>query len=133
MSTPNTTLVGILLGERRSLTKTFQQVQVSFAFVFQTSFTVLEMTEMLYRQNASFNYYMFHGGTNFGFWNGAEYAGGLITSYDYWAPLQEPGTVSEKYTTIRNYISTIRNWPNTPQAVPAAPYVSVLSITIYRF
>ncbi|KAK6044091.1 beta-galactosidase domain protein, partial [Cooperia oncophora] len=39
--------------------------------------TVLEITEKLYNLNASFNYYMFHGGTNFGFWNGAEYAAGV--------------------------------------------------------
>ncbi|VDO59510.1 unnamed protein product [Haemonchus placei] len=38
---------------------------------------ILELTEKLYNMNASFNYYMFHGGTNFGFWNGAEYAAGL--------------------------------------------------------
>ena len=40
--------------------------------------------------NASVNFYMFHGGTNFGFYNGANYHEKYeptITSYDYDAPL----------------------------------------------
>lgn len=29
----------------------------------------------MYSLGASFNFYLIHGGTNFGFWNGAEYSG----------------------------------------------------------
>jgi hypothetical protein len=49
---------------------------------------------------AQFNYYMFHGGTNFGFW-GSRLAGSdclyQTTSYDYDAPIAEGGALTEKY------------------------------------
>ncbi len=56
---------------------------------------------------ASFNFYMFHGGTNFGFTNGAnyyEYYKPTITSYDYNAPLSEAGDRTETYYQLRNII-----------------------------
>ncbi len=56
---------------------------------------------------ASFNFYMFHGGTNFGFCNGANYAEKFdptITSYDYNAPLNEAGDRTETYYRIRETI-----------------------------
>ena len=40
----------------------------------------------------SFNLYMFHGGTSFGYMNGANYAKAYqpdVTSYDYDAPLEK--------------------------------------------
>lgn len=57
--------------------------------------------------NASFNLYMFHGGTNFGFTNGANYGDQFeptVTSYDYNAPLSEAGDRTEAYYLIRNTI-----------------------------
>ena len=49
---------------------------------------------------AQFNYYMWHGGTNFGFW-GSRLVGGedwyQTTSYDYDAPLAEGGGLTPKY------------------------------------
>ena len=56
---------------------------------------------------ASFNFYMFHGGTNFGFNNGANYGGKYeptVTSYDYNAPLNEAGDRTETYYQIRETI-----------------------------
>lgn len=50
---------------------------------------VKELKEFL-SQGASFNMYMFHGGTNFGFTAGANHQKGYeptVTSYDYCAPL----------------------------------------------
>ncbi|RTK33488.1 beta-galactosidase, partial [Enterococcus faecalis] len=48
----------------------------------------------------SLNLYMFHGGTNFGFYNGCSARGTIdlpqITSYDYDAPLDEQGNPTEK-------------------------------------
>ena len=45
--------------------------------------------------NGSFSLYMAHGGTNFGFWSGAEGGGAgyqpILTSYDYNAPIGEAG------------------------------------------
>ncbi len=54
--------------------------------------------------DASFNLYMFHGGTNFGFMNGANYHKAYqptVTSYDYSAPLSEAGDRTETYYRIR--------------------------------
>ena len=57
---------------------------------------------------ASFNFYMFHGGTNFAFTNGANHTGEIyqptITSYDYNAPLSEAGDRTETYYRLREII-----------------------------
>lgn len=65
-------------------------------------------TDSLFRCNASFNYYMFHGGTNFGFWNGANHTGKeyqpTITSYDYCSPLSESGDMTPNYFAVKEVI-----------------------------
>ena len=56
----------------------------------------------------SVNLYMFHGGTNFGFMNGANYYEKLmpdVTSYDYDAPLSEDGRPTAKYEAFQKVIS----------------------------
>ena len=58
-------------------------------------------------QDGNVNIYMFEGGTNFGFMNGANYSGGLkpdVTSYDYDALLTEDGQITEKYRRFREVI-----------------------------
>ncbi len=53
------------------------------------------------------NIYMFHGGSNFGFYNGANYSGKLqptVTSYDYDAFLTESGDPTAKAYALREYI-----------------------------
>lgn len=62
-----------------------------------------EMLEL----GGSVNFYMYHGGTNFGFINGANHEDGYqptITSYDYDAPLSECGDMTEKYYKVKNVI-----------------------------
>ncbi|MFG2978173.1 beta-galactosidase family protein [Streptomyces sp. NPDC048331] len=57
---------------------------------------------------ASVNFYMFHGGTNFGFMNGANDKHTYrptVTSYDYDAPLDEAGDPTEKYAAFREVIA----------------------------
>lgn len=57
------------------------------------------------------NIYMFHGGTNFGFMNGANYYEKLapdVTSYDYDALLSEWGEPTEKYHAFKAVIETKR-------------------------
>lgn len=69
-----------------------------------TADVLKEMLEM----GASVNFYMFHGGTNFGFTNGANYEKGIqptVTSYDYNCPLSENGDITPKYEAIREVIS----------------------------
>lgn len=56
----------------------------------------------------SVNIYMFEGGTNFGFMNGANYFDKLttdVTSYDYGALLTEDGQITEKFIKFREVIS----------------------------
>ncbi len=56
---------------------------------------------------ASLNFYMFHGGTNFGFMNGANYYDQYqptITSYDYNALLSEAGDLTPAYHAVRRVI-----------------------------
>jgi beta-galactosidase len=60
---------------------------------------------------ASVNFYMYVGGTNFGFMNGANYNESTsayeptITSYDYSAPISESGDVSASWTAFRDVIA----------------------------
>lgn len=53
------------------------------------------------------NFYMFHGGTNFGYMSGANYYEKLApdtTSYDYDAPLSEWGDITPKYEAFKEVI-----------------------------
>uniref|UniRef100_A0A915B8Z8 Glycoside hydrolase 35 catalytic domain-containing protein n=3 Tax=Parascaris univalens TaxID=6257 RepID=A0A915B8Z8_PARUN len=86
---------------------------------------IARMFHMMLSMNASFNYYMFHGGTNFGFWNGAEIYAAVTTSYDYFAPLTESGDITDVYTTIHDLIANITDWSNRPaeQLPPPSRYI----------
>ncbi len=71
------------------------------------------------------NLYMFHGGTNFAFTNGANHGGKYeptITSYDYDSPLSEAGDLTPKYYSFKEKLE-LRFGPapalevsNTPKA-----------------
>ncbi|GGI66578.1 beta-galactosidase family protein [Enterococcus alcedinis] len=70
------------------------------------------LEEMLERGHV--NFYMFHGGTNFGFMNGSNYddkVGADVTSYDYDAPLTEDGQITKKYLEFQKVISKFRKIP----------------------
>ncbi|XP_069792183.1 beta-galactosidase-1-like protein isoform X2 [Narcine bancroftii] len=70
---------------------------------------------------ANVNMYMFEGGTNFGYWNGADYNNKyrpVTTSYDYDAPLSEAGDPREKYHAVRTVISKFREVPVGPVPPP---------------
>ncbi|KPM02861.1 fantom protein [Sarcoptes scabiei] len=58
-----------------------------------------QMKEIVFQMNASVNYYMFIGATNWGFYNGAR----VVTSYDYDAPLTEFGNYTAKYFQIQEF------------------------------
>uniref|UniRef100_A0A182IM64 Uncharacterized protein n=1 Tax=Anopheles atroparvus TaxID=41427 RepID=A0A182IM64_ANOAO len=67
---------------------------------------VVKTLRMMLNQKANVNFYMFFGGTNFGFTAGANDVGpgkysADITSYDYDAPLDEAGDPTPKYFAIR--------------------------------
>lgn len=67
--------------------------------------------------SASVNFYMFFGGINFGFTAGANAFGpgsfqADITSYDYDAPLNEAGYLTNKYKLVREVIKDYLLVPN---------------------
>jgi beta-galactosidase len=77
------------------------------------------LDELLSR-GASVNIYMFHGGTNFGFTNGANDKGTyrpIITSYDYDAPLDEAGNPTAKYWAYRDIL---RRYATIPDEAPTS-------------
>lgn len=79
---------------------------------------VLKTFDEILKFNASVNFYMFHGGTNFGFTNGAN-PPPQPTSYDYGAPLSEAGDPTETYFKIRDVVGRYLPLPNGTLPVPA--------------
>ncbi|MBW7453390.1 beta-galactosidase [Paenibacillus sepulcri] len=83
---------------------------------------VADVLDRILRSGASVNFYMFHGGTNFGFYNGAnhiDFYEPTVTSYDYNAMLSESGDITDKYKAIREVILRYVEPPETE--VPAQP------------
>ncbi|TXN30974.1 glycoside hydrolase family 35 protein [Lacisediminihabitans profunda] len=85
--------------------------------------------DALLSAGASVNIYMFHGGTNFGFTNGANDKGvyqPIVTSYDYDAPLDEAGQPTAKYWAFREVLARHSSLPaELPAARVPAPDFSV--------
>ncbi len=84
--------------------------------------------DWMLRQGYSVSLYMFHGGTSFGWMNGANSDGKNyepdVTSYDYDAPLDESGRPTEKYSAFRDVIAKATG--NAPPEVPAsAPAIKI--------
>lgn len=79
----------------------------------------------------SFNQYMFHGGTNFGFMNGANSRQGRylphVTSYDHDALLDEAGDYTPKYWKFREVIGKYAPLPKgaPPPSRPKIAYGKV--------
>ena len=75
------------------------------------------------KAGASVNLYMWHGGTNFGFLNGANALFNrympVVTSYDYDAPLSESGDLTKKYYALRKVIGKYAPLPDLPLPAPA--------------
>ena len=85
---------------------------------------LLKEVEYLLKNKKSFNFYVIHGGTNFGFTAGANANSPVsyqpdITSYDYDAPINENGEPTEKYHQLRNLVAkyTSNPLPEIPQPV----------------
>jgi beta-galactosidase len=83
----------------------------------------------------SFNFYMLHGGTNFGFWAGAN-SGGKgyepdLTSYDYDAPINEQGRATHKFAALREMIR--RYVPSVPDPPAPLPTTDIAEFTLTPF
>jgi len=72
--------------------------------------------DILLDYNASINMYMYIGGTNFGFYNGANSPPyqPVPTSYDYNSPISEAGDLTRKFYAIRDIVSKYLPLPTTP-------------------
>jgi beta-galactosidase len=69
----------------------------------------------------SFCLYVFFGGSNYGFDNGCNEYLPVQTSYDYNAPVDEAGRITEKYRALRTLLTTRLHLH--PPAIPADPPV----------
>jgi beta-galactosidase len=94
-------------------------------FVKVSTDKIVSQTEKYLKAGVNFNFYMVHGGTNFGFTSGANYSNEHdiqpdITSYDYDAPVSESGRATEKYMAIRELMKKYVPYevPEIPQPVP---------------
>ncbi|GIP27549.1 beta-galactosidase [Paenibacillus sp. J23TS9] len=75
---------------------------------------VAEALDEMLREGASVNFYMFHGGTNFGFYNGANHIQRYeptVTSYDYDTLLSESGDPTPKFYAVREILSRYTELP----------------------
>ncbi|CAL8469886.1 g9428 [Coccomyxa elongata] len=95
-------------------------------------FMLQTLSEILSYANGtgSVNFYMAHGGSNFGYWAGANIAGSIyqphITSYDYDCPVSEAGDIGQpgiggdnKFKMIRDVI--VKHTGVTPPELPPPP------------
>ncbi|KKY19511.1 hypothetical protein UCRPC4_g04494 [Phaeomoniella chlamydospora] len=78
--------------------------------------------------SASISFYMVHGGTNFGFQNGALWQNRttvFTSSYDYGSPLDETGRTTDLYYKMRDTISKFVTNGSIPQPPANLPRSSV--------
>ncbi len=97
---------------------------------------VVKQLDKYLQGGVSFNIYMAHGGTNFGFTSGANYDKEHdiqpdLTTYDYDAPVSEPGWATPKYMAIRELMK--RNVTYPVPAIPKQIPVTVLPpVKLYK-
>jgi beta-galactosidase len=91
---------------------------------------LLREVKFLMDNRKSFNFYVIHGGTNFGFTAGAN-SGGKgyepdLTSYDYDAPINEQGRPTPKYMALRkligSYLPKKAKLPPVPDPIPSTGF-----------
>ena len=97
---------------------------------------IARQTEAYLKNDVSFNFYMVHGGTNFGFTSGANYDKKRdiqpdMTSYDYDAPVSEAGWVTPKYDSIRAVIKKYVKY-TVPEAPAPMPVIEIPSIKLNK-
>lgn len=101
-------------------------------FVKRSAESIVRQTKKYLDAGVSFNYYMAHGGTNFGFTAGANYNNERniqpdITSYDYNAPISEAGWATPKYDGLRSLIKQYAKYdvPDVPERIPVITIPSI--------
>ncbi|XP_011888591.1 PREDICTED: beta-galactosidase-1-like protein 2 isoform X2 [Cercocebus atys] len=94
---------------------------------------VLKTVSAIVDAGSSINLYMFHGGTNFGFMNGAMHFHDYksdVTSYDYDAVLTEAGDYTAKYMKLRDFFGSISGipLPPPPDLLPKVSYEPITPV-----
>lgn len=103
-------------------------------FVKRTAERMVKQNKKYLDAGVSFNYYMVHGGTNFGFTAGANYNNERniqpdITSYDYDAPISEAGWATPKYEALRELMKKYVKY-DVPSIPERQPVISVPGIKL---
>ncbi|XP_067147427.1 beta-galactosidase isoform X2 [Apteryx mantelli] len=96
--------------------------------------TVAKTLNEILARGANVNLYMFIGGTNFAYWNGANMPYmPQPTSYDYDAPLSEAGDLTEKYFALREVIGMVGTVVEVLDKLsPAGPVKSTYPLTFVQ-
>lgn len=88
--------------------------------------------DFLLKNKKSFNFYVIHGGTNFGFTAGANASSATsyqpdITSYDYDAPINDQGSATPKYYMLRSLIQQYVDYkiPDVPEPITSFQYPAI--------
>ncbi|WP_282629852.1 beta-galactosidase [Empedobacter sedimenti] len=100
---------------------------------------IARQTEKYIQNKVSFNFYMVHGGTNFGYTNGANYDKNHdiqpdLTSYDYDAPITEAGWVTPKFDSIRNVLAKYskEKLPEVPKPIDVIEIKNITLTSVYN-
>ncbi|GAB2503245.1 beta-galactosidase [Pseudoxanthomonas sangjuensis] len=94
---------------------------------------ILKDIGWMLERDVSFSLYMFHGGTTFGFMNGANYSDQEnrpyqpdTSSYDYGAPLDEAGRPTPAYHALRKLIARhLKPGETLPEVPPSPPMIAI--------
>ncbi len=98
--------------------------------------SLLKEVKWLMDHKKSFNFYVIHGGTNFGYWAGANAFSPTqyqpdVTSYDYDAPINEMGQATPKYHALRKLLASYLPPKQKLPAIPAAlPVIEIPEIKL---
>ncbi|NEW83380.1 MAG: beta-galactosidase [Mariniphaga sp.] len=97
--------------------------------------SLIKDVKWLMDNKKSFNFYVIHGGTNFGYWAGANAFSPTqyqpdVTSYDYDAPINEMGQATPKYIALRNLMTKYQPAKHKLPAIPAPmPVIEIPEIS----
>ncbi len=99
---------------------------------------LMEQVRFLLYNKISFSLYVLHGGTNFGFYAGANSGGSGyqpdVTSYDYDSPINEQGQPTPKYFTIQKEILKYKSTKGKQFKMPAPiPVMEIPEIAMAEF
>ncbi|KAL5389673.1 hypothetical protein DPSP01_002168 [Paraphaeosphaeria sporulosa] len=93
-----------------------------------------DLEYVLGSESASISLYMVHGGTNFGWGNGALWqkkTRAFTSSYDYGAPIDEAGRTGELYDALRDVILQYAPEGSVPDVLPNVPLAEVPAFDLH--